>query len=385
MTRKLLWVFALCFALIVMHGCATPDKPPIMPLGQHSFAEYADQTKHWVEQNRAFQSDDRVAETRWNSPQEWRPTGAANKGVLLVHGLGDSPWSFVDIGKRLADRGFLVRTVLLPGHGTKPADLIDVDIADWRQLVNEQVALLQAEVGDVYLGGFSTGANLVLEYALDHDEAISGLLLFSPAFKSSLAVDWVMPWLAKAKTWLRNPDETRPQQTPIRYVNVPSNGFAQFYLTSSAVREKLAGRTYRKPALLVASEHDSVVDVDFVRQTFTQQFTHPASRMIWYGELATSEPRVLVQPDRLEALRISQFSHMSVLFSPDNPLYGRDGSQRMCNNGLDSEESKKCEAGVEVWYSAWGYKEAGKVHARLTFNPYFEWQTEVMAGVLDGG
>ena len=384
MKRKILWALAMCMAFVLIAGCATAAKPPSMPLGQPSFNEYAFEARLWVEKNRAFQSGNWAIEAGWNSPHEWRPSGRINKGVLLVHGLGDSPWSFVDIGKFLADRGYLVRTVLLPGHGTKPEDLIDVDIADWRRLVKEQVALLRADVGDVYLGGFSTGANLVLEYALDNDEAVSGLLLFSPALQSSMTMDWVTPWLAKVRTWVIAPDAMSQQQTPVRYMNVPSNGFAQFYRTSAAVREKLSGKPYRKPALLVAAQHDSVVDVEFLRQTFTEKFPHPASRMIWYGVGEPSDTRVLVRPDRLEALRISEFSHMSVLFSPTNPLYGREGSQRMCNNGQESDGLKQCEAGAEVWYSDWGYKEEGKVHARLTFNPYFEWQAEVMTGVIDG-
>lgn len=35
-----------------------------------------------------------------------------------------------------------------------------------------------------------------------------------------------------------------------------------------------------------------------------------------------------------------------------------------------------------VWYSDWDYREDGKVHARLTFNPSFDWQASVMADVL---
>lgn len=384
MKRKILWALAICVAFILITGCATAAKPPNMPLGQPTFGEYAFEARLWVEQNRAFQGENRTIEAGWNSPQEWRPEGPITKGVLLVHGLGDSPWSFVDIGKNLADRGYLVRTVLLPGHGTKPEDMIGVDIADWRRVVKEQVGLLRSEVPDVYLGGFSTGANLVLEYALDNDQAISGLLLFSPAFKSSMSMDWVTPWLAKVRTWMISPDEMRQQQTAVRYMNVPSNGFAQYYHSSTAVREKLADKTYRKPALLVAAEHDSVVDVEYLRQIFTERFPHPDSRMIWYGELNAPEPRILVRPDRLEAQRISQFSHMSVLFSPTNPQYGRDGSQRMCNNGQEDESREQCEAGAEVWYSDWGYTEVGKIHARLTFNPYFEWQAAIMVGVIDG-
>jgi len=35
-----------------------------------------------------------------------------------------------------------------------------------------------------------------------------------------------------------------------------------------------------------------------------------------------------------------------------------------------------------VWYSDWGHREPGKAFARLTFNPYFEWQSGVMMEVL---
>ena len=68
-----------------------------------------------------------------------------------MHGLEDSPQSFVDIGQELADEGFLVRTVLLPDHGTRPGDMVNVDHNDWHALVNRQVELLKSDVVEVYL------------------------------------------------------------------------------------------------------------------------------------------------------------------------------------------------------------------------------------------
>jgi hypothetical protein len=35
-----------------------------------------------------------------------------------------------------------------------------------------------------------------------------------------------------------------------------------------------------------------------------------------------------------------------------------------------------------VWYSDWGLVEANKIHARLTWNPWFDWQTAVMDEVV---
>ena len=140
-----------------------------------------------------------AAEVEWNAPGEWTPAEAAEpgqprKGILLIHGLGDSPWTFVDIAAELSKRGYLVRTVLLPGHGTRPEDVMYVTADDWRQVVRQQADAMRRDVDTLYLGGFSTGANLALEYAYDHAD-VAGLVLFSPGFKS-LSLDWLAPALA---------------------------------------------------------------------------------------------------------------------------------------------------------------------------------------------
>lgn len=70
------------------------------------------------------------------------------------------------------------------------------------------------------------------------------------------------------------------------------------------------------------------------------------------------------------------------MFSPANPLYGVNGRQRICWNGQSSADMQKCLNGEPVWYSDWGHREQGKAFARLTFNPYFEWQSGVMMEVL---
>ncbi len=59
-----------------------------------------------------------------NAPFEIEPKDPSGKAILLVHGLSDSPYSFVDVANKLADQGFLVRVPLLPGHGAKPSDLM---------------------------------------------------------------------------------------------------------------------------------------------------------------------------------------------------------------------------------------------------------------------
>ena len=84
------------------------------------------------------------------------------------------------------------------------------------------------------------------------------------------------------------------------------------------------------------------------------------------------------------ALRVSNMSHMGILFSPENPYYGVDGSERICRNGQEAPGAEAyCRAGNPVWYSTWGYQEDGKVHARLTFNPAFRQMMAEIAAVFE--
>ncbi|WP_434563821.1 alpha/beta hydrolase [Pseudomonas sp. Z4-20] len=384
----MLGIAAIVASLTLMAGCARQPSAADARTEPATFEDYTQASRAWIEERRVFQTANRSAELAWNAPYEVRPDAPSSKAILLLHGLGDSPWSFVDIAQDLTAQGFVVRVALLPGHGTQPADLIDVQLEQWQQLVEEQVALLRKEFADVYLGGFSTGANLALAYAIN-DPDIKGLVLFSPAFRSSESYDWATPWLAHFKTWILAPDNTRPQQSAVRYHNVPTNGFAQFYRSSVAVRRLIEHQDFDRPVAIVLTEQDSVVDVRYVRELFKHRFTHSASRLIWYGQAAPAgnsgaahDSRVLTRTDRIADERISQFSHMGILFSPTNPLYGRSGTLRFCRNSRNADEVARCEAGEEVWYSDWGYSEPGKIHARLTYNPYFQWQSGVIRQVL---
>lgn len=256
-------------------------------------------------------------------------------------------------------------------------------LEDWRHTLDKQLTLLRREVDQVYLGGFSTGANLVLEQAYA-DPEVAGLLLFSPGFKST-AFAWLAPIAAAARPWLLPIDGATPRQSPVRYLNVPTNGFAQFHRSSVSARRLLRERPYERPVFMVVAEHDSVLDTAYLLDVFQRRFIHPDSRLIWYGAAPPGparDARVQVRSDFLPELSISQFSHMGLLFAPANPLYGSQGRLRLCWNGQDQAATAACQRGDPVWYSDWGYRAKDKVHARLTFNPYFDWQSAVMATVL---
>ena len=348
-----------------------------------TFAEYVEQIRKIIAENRHFLTEDTQAEILANSPYEVRPEHdqSPDKGVLLVHGLGDSPYSFVDVASALSQQGYLVRTVLLSGHGTRPGDMLDVNHKDWTSLVDRQVELLKQEVDEVYLGGFSTGGNLAyLKAANDPD--IKGLMLFSPGFKSNNPRAPLLPVASIFRTWgiAGNPEA---ETNYARYRAMPLNGFAQFYHTSRKAQKSLNKKDFDRPTFMVLTEHDSVIETVDIKAMFQQQFTHPDSRLMWFGSTPDKrEGRIHYINSHMPEYRITNMSHMGILFSPDNPYYGIDGSERICNNhrGLRAEEDQAhCRAGKPVWYSAYrglieevDGDDSQKVHARLTFNPVFE-------------
>ena len=85
-----------------------------------------------------------------------------------------------------------------------------------------------------------------------------------------------------------------------------------------------------------------------------------------------------ILPEAVPEKRIASFSHMSMTYRPDNPMYGESGAERLCWNGQSKAESKACEEGAEIWYSGERHQPGdGRNCAKLTFNP---WYDEQLAG-----
>lgn len=385
MRKKTAFAFYLAAAITtVMVGCTTQPKDPayhkaeqLPSYQQTSFNQYIAETKLWLEQNRLFMTDNKSAELDLVLPKEYQPAKPNGEGVLLVHGLGDSPYSFNDVAHHLAAQGYLVRTILLPGHASKVGDLQLPTLDDWQGVVEHHIALLKQDTNAIWLGGYSTGANLVTEQALN-DDSVKGLLLFSPAFKPHSDSVKYAQLASYFVTWA----DQDPEDNPLRYNSLPMSAAAVYYQTSSHVRDKLADSSYNKPVFMLLSEADKVISTQFAIDTFSHKMTNPSGHIVWQGEQELTEPRSTRFSMNLPEQRISNGSHMGLLYAPTNPNYGINGSNTICSNGQGQEKEAQCLAGEPIWFSAWGYKQNNKVHARLTYNPYFEQSMQLMDQVM---
>lgn len=337
-------------------------------LRQHFYAN-----KVWVDE----QYKDREVEAVL--PFEYRPNaamceGKPKVGVLMFHGLSDSPFTLRDPARAIAEGSCVwTRVMLLPRHGSAAEDLIGVSRNAWRESVAQAVKSFSEGVDYLYLGGFSTGGALVTEYAWTHPEEISGLVLFAPLFKINSSIDWLAPWLAPIIDWL---DYNEPDDYG-KYAAIPVPAIAEAYKLASEVRELVADTPARFPVLVALAEEDATVDSSVTVELFKRSMQlQEGSRLVLYSTTrkSSSADQVAVINTILPEQRIYGMSHMSVHGSPNNPYYGKAGSYRNCGWYFgDSELYDECRTSKSNWFGEQGDELAQRSvsAARLSWNPFF--------------
>jgi hypothetical protein len=93
-------------------------------------------------------ADPAVRTPNWNRSFELLPAAAPVGGVLLLHGMSDSPYSLRALGEALHARGYHVVGLRLPGHGTSPAGLRTVSVPDMAAAVRLAMDHLATRLGN---------------------------------------------------------------------------------------------------------------------------------------------------------------------------------------------------------------------------------------------
>ena len=138
----------------------------------------------------------------WNRTFELR-ADEPRAGVLLLHGMSDSPYSLRAIGESLHRHGATVVGLRLPGHGTAPTGLRSItaeDLVAAAEIGVRQVTE-RANGRPVYIVGYSMGGALAVTYVLNslEDETlpkIAGIVLVSPAIGITGAAQFAV-WQAR--------------------------------------------------------------------------------------------------------------------------------------------------------------------------------------------
>ena len=194
-------------------------------------------------------ADPGIRKPNWNRSFELAvddPIG----GIVLLHGMSDSPYSLRALGETLHQRNYWVIGPRMPGHGTTPAGLKKITWEDMADIVRLAVNHLAAKVGSkpIHIVGYSTGAPLALNFTLDalegNAEPIpSSLVLISPAIgihplaglarlKNGLSY---LPGLGRM-AWV----SIQPEFDPYKYNSFATNAGTQVHRLTRSVGQRIA-------------------------------------------------------------------------------------------------------------------------------------------------
>ena len=221
--------------------------------------------------NRGSLSDPERWSPNWNRTFEF-PAMAPKAGVLLLHGMSDSPYSLHHLGRRLNTAGAVVLGLRVPGHGTAPSGLVEVTWKDMAAAVRLAMGRLAEQAGGrpLYIVGYSNGAALAVNYAISsiEDETLpkaEKLVLLSPAIGVTSAAALAV-WQARLGHLLGLEklawNAILPEYDPFKYGSFAVNAGDVVYRLTRRIQDGLnalgkAGTLDRFPPVVAFS---SVVD-----------------------------------------------------------------------------------------------------------------------------
>ena len=371
------------------------------------FAEYVKQARSYIEAHRADLPSITDAKKReeiieGNSPFILTPadehknpdTGKYRRGILLTHGLTDSAYSQRHLAEFFRQQGFVVYVLLLPGHGTRPADLLTVSWQDWTSAYDYGVQALAQQVDEVCLGGNSMGAALALYQCLKEDQTqaevskVRALFLFSPALRISSRARhaWIYAALGrfiKSLGW----HVQFPDTDPYKYESFPYHAANEIYKLIRAMDTLQQSHEINLPVFIATSYDDTTVDSDATLDFF-RQLPEQHKHMLLYSNQDIAVPeKVKRVHSHFPEQKILSFSHISIVLPPSDENYGENGRYSFCNHYYHNDKAgyERCKQQMHDYLGEITDKHLGKgVVGRLTYNPLYDEMLEEMKGFIDG-
>ncbi|MCH1930594.1 lysophospholipase [Shewanella sp. A25] len=218
--------------------------------------------------------------SNWNRSFEW-PKEDAEFGVLLLHGMSDSPYAISNLALHFKGKAHVLG-LRLPGHGTIPSGLVNLYWQDLAAAVNVATAHMKQRLNGkpLFVVGFSTGAATALNHELElinqnQPGDFAGMIFLSPA----IALDPIAA-AARWQSWLGrvlNLDKLQwnsiqVEYDPFKYTSFAVNAGDVVYQLALRNQSLLSGLTAEQllqiPSILT---FQSVVDATVSTPAVVQQ------------------------------------------------------------------------------------------------------------------
>ncbi|HVE79675.1 MAG TPA: alpha/beta fold hydrolase [Gemmatimonadaceae bacterium] len=195
------------------------------------------------------------------------------RGVLVLHGFGDTPQTVRYLAEYLHAAGLGVRAPLLPGHGRRLADFARSGGTQWLAEARDSLVRLRAEHAEVAIVGVSMGGALATLLAA-HDRRLPALVLLAPylSMPRRLRVlaatgalwGWCVPYVAGRGE--RSIHDTQERSRSLAYGVTTPRLVAE--LGAIARRALAAAPRVTAPTLMVQSCEDHRIPPEAARRVF---------------------------------------------------------------------------------------------------------------------
>ena len=348
-------------------------------------------------------------------PREWtKPEGCDSQkteGVLLIHGLSDSPFLMNDIGdtlNKISTKCLLIRSILLPGHAASPGDLRQAEWQDWVSAAKYGIDSFQGKASAVHIIGFSTGGALAIYWAKNSKTTplavrIKSLVLLSPAVRI-VGLPAVPKALFDVVATARNEagvfawQEKFMDMDYAKYESFPLYAGYQLYLLDRELDIDNSWIELNIPVYVALSLEDATVDPLASIKLF-RNLNNPKNKLFVatndtekFSRDSSEGSTVKVKEGSIPSQHILSFSHISFPIKPTNGHYGKDGDYANCLHyatlpekfcACKTEQMKlatcvpDANSDVSKSFIVYGEKTEIKnaesmVLRRLSFNPYFD-------------
>lgn len=302
-------------------------------------------SKYYYEQEDSPFGDDLTLEQvlEMRSPFQYLPATTCleepRRGFLLVHGLTDSPYLLRSVASSLHQQFpcALIRTLLSPGHGTVPGDLLEVRLEHWEDTFSWGVESLSGTVEEVTVLGYSNGSALAINYlnsqTSENLPAIDRMVLISPGLKPADNRAFLAPFLKFVRPWIYQ----RGDRDAVKYESFPTNAAAEFYnltrKTTASDSPKLV-----TPTLMIVSGDDTTTDAGAAVEMFCNKIDATDKQLIWY-QSSSAQSQLPQNCDGITVVgvgsselfdRVVSLSHIALTTPVSDEHYGLDGRYPVC-------------------------------------------------------
>lgn len=296
--------------------------------------------------------------------------GKQSPVVILIHGLLDSSCVMKSLHKTFSEAGMTCLSLLLPGHGTRPGDLLKVSAEDWLKTL--QFAINQFINRRIILVGYSLGATLAVVVA-QMSLPIEKLILLAPGLEAVSSLRKLIPAYNQLKSLSANYvwHEKHQDTDYAKYQSLPVNAMYQFHRLTKLIKKNNKKSKLTTPIKIIVSTDDETIcyksALDFLKEQH-----HPLNNALVYSnDTKNNLDNVRTKPSYYPLQNILNFSHTAIPVSPEHNHYGMEGNFNDYLHYQNKPDSSRLQKPNR--YGAATHENLSKFHInRLHYNPDYD-------------